>query len=182
MAQPSELPSPPFIAVPGLPNFRDAGGYEVISDAAAQSSADGKPRTKIVRRGVLYRSSEPSKLTQEGAAQLTGQLGVRLIYDLRTPVEIARGYDGGEGWAVREVEGAERKFVPVFKDEAYSPEAMALHLKNYASESDTVSRISYSVPETFNRVVQTHLSLCWMRTYWATPFFASLRSNSSEAA
>lgn len=54
----SELPSPPFIVVPGLPNFRDAGGYEVMSDLPSASSTEGKSRTKMVRRGVLFRSSE----------------------------------------------------------------------------------------------------------------------------
>ena len=54
----SDLPSPPFLSVPGLPNFRDAGGYEVASDSPAALSPEGKRRVKIVRRGILFRSSE----------------------------------------------------------------------------------------------------------------------------
>lgn len=54
----SVLPSPPFISVPGLPNFRDAGGYEVILDSPSAPSTDGKSKTKMVRKGVLFRSSE----------------------------------------------------------------------------------------------------------------------------
>ncbi|KAI1755816.1 tyrosine phosphatase [Xylaria castorea] len=132
----ADLPSPPFISVPGLPNFRDAGGYEVISDPPGTSSAEGKRRTKIVRRGILFRSSEPSRLTDAGAAQLSQQLGIRLVYDLRSAVEIARGIGSGHGFPLREWEGSERKFVPVFLDQDYSPEALALRYKNYAADSD----------------------------------------------
>ncbi|KAI0487385.1 tyrosine phosphatase [Xylaria cf. heliscus] len=131
-----DLPSPPFISVPGLPNFRDAGGYEVISDPPSTSSVEGKRRTKMVRRGILFRSSEPSRLTDAGAAQLSQQLGIRLVYDLRSTVEIARSLDSGHGFPLREWEGSERKFVPVFLDQDYSPEALAIRYKNYAAESD----------------------------------------------
>ncbi|KAI1187821.1 tyrosine phosphatase [Nemania serpens] len=131
----SVLPSPPFISVPGLPNFRDAGGYEVILDSPSAPSTDGKSKTKMVRKGVLFRSSEPSKLTDDGAAQLSQQLGIRLVYDLRSAVEIARGLDSKNGFPIREWEGSERKFVPVFLDQDYSPEALALRYKNYAAES-----------------------------------------------
>ncbi|KAI0201847.1 tyrosine phosphatase [Astrocystis sublimbata] len=131
-----ELPSPPFILVPGLPNFRDAGGYEVISDPTGTYSSEGKRRTNIVRRGILFRASEPSKLTDDGAIQLSQQLGIKVVYDLRSPVEIARGLGTGHGFPLREWEGSERKFVPVFLDQDYSPEALALRYKNYAAESE----------------------------------------------
>ncbi|KAI0542685.1 tyrosine phosphatase [Xylaria digitata] len=129
------LPSPPFISVPGLPNFRDAGGYEVISDSPDTPVAGGKRIVKMVRRGILFRSSEPSRLTDAGATQLSEQLEIKLVYDLRSAVEIARSLDSGRGFPLREWEGSERKFVPVFLDQDYSPEALALRYKNYASES-----------------------------------------------
>ncbi|KAJ8121120.1 hypothetical protein ONZ43_g2348 [Nemania bipapillata] len=121
----SDLPSPPFIDVPGLPNFRDAGGYEVLSDLPSAPSAEGKRKAKM-----------PSRLTDEGATQLSQQLGIKLVYDLRSAVEIARGLGSGRGFPLREWEGSERKFVPVFLDQDYSPEALALRYKNYAAESD----------------------------------------------
>ncbi|KAI2639443.1 tyrosine phosphatase [Xylaria nigripes] len=115
-----DLPCPPFIPVPGLPNFRDAGGYEI----------------KIVRRGVLFRSSEPSRLTDAGAAQLSQQLGIKVVYDLRSAVEIAGAVNANYGFPLREWDGSERKFIPVFLDQDYSPAALALRYKNYAADSD----------------------------------------------
>lgn len=152
----SELPSPPFIVVPGLPNFRDAGGYEVMSDLPSASSTEGKSRTKMVRRGVLFRSSEPSRLTDDGAAQLSQQLGIKLVYDLRSAVEIARGLDASHGFPIREWEGSERKFVPVFLDQDYSPEALAIRYKNYAAES---AEVSYSFTFKVNDCIAAYLLL-----------------------
>ncbi|WP_406088240.1 tyrosine-protein phosphatase [Kitasatospora purpeofusca] len=55
------------------PNFRDAGGYR---------TADGR----WVRTGVVYRSGDLSKLTDQDLAKLR-RLGVRTVFDLRTPGE-----------------------------------------------------------------------------------------------
>ncbi|MFJ8435283.1 tyrosine-protein phosphatase [Kitasatospora sp. NPDC094019] len=55
------------------PNFRDAGGYR---------TADGQ----WVRMGVVYRSGDLSKLTDQDLAKLR-RLGVRTVFDLRTPAE-----------------------------------------------------------------------------------------------
>ncbi|MEV6973065.1 tyrosine-protein phosphatase [Kitasatospora sp. NPDC093806] len=55
------------------PNFRDAGGYR---------TADGH----WVRMGVVYRSGDLSKLTEPDLAKLR-RLGIRTVFDLRTPAE-----------------------------------------------------------------------------------------------
>ncbi|WP_328954219.1 tyrosine-protein phosphatase [Kitasatospora purpeofusca] len=55
------------------PNFRDAGGYR---------TADGQ----WVRTGVVYRSGDLSKLTDQDLAKLR-RLGIRTVFDLRTPAE-----------------------------------------------------------------------------------------------
>ncbi|KAI1452591.1 protein-tyrosine phosphatase-like protein [Annulohypoxylon moriforme] len=134
-----ELPSPPFLAIPGLPNFRDIGGYPVGSSGSTpdsslpQDSSDTK--RKVVRRGLVYRSSEPSKVTEDGVSKLQG-LGIGRVFDLRSAVEIENGFHGnGNGWKVKEWDGARREFVPVFLDQDFSPEALALRYKNYSSES-----------------------------------------------
>ncbi|KAI0838080.1 tyrosine phosphatase family-domain-containing protein [Hypoxylon sp. FL0890] len=126
----NELPSPPFHPIPGLPNFRDIGGYPVGGSPQDGSNA----RHKVVRRGLIYRSSEPSKVTEDGVSKLKS-LGIEKVYDLRSAVEIEAGQRDGFGWKVKEIDGARREFVPVFLDQDYSPEALALRYKNYSSES-----------------------------------------------
>lgn len=128
----TELPSPPFLPVPGLANFRDIGGYPV--SGSGLSSGPGSGKTTVVRRGLVFRSSEPSKVTADGISKLQA-LGIEKVYDLRSAVEIERGLQEGHGWQVKEWEGASRVFVPVFLDQDYSPEALALRYKNYSAES-----------------------------------------------
>lgn len=128
MAEPTQdpsLPSPPFVFVPGIPNLRDIGGLPVA----------GRPG-KVIRRGLVYRSSEPSRVTDEGVSVLNS-LGVTHVYDLRSAVEIERA-TRTEGWEPREWPGAERVFVPVFLDQDYSPEALALRFAQYGSSSAEV--------------------------------------------
>ncbi|GAA3007466.1 hypothetical protein GCM10020229_31190 [Kitasatospora albolonga] len=55
------------------PNFRDAGGYR---------TADGR----WVKMGEVYRSDDLSKLTDADLAKLQ-RLGIRQVFDLRTPAE-----------------------------------------------------------------------------------------------
>ncbi|KAI8966375.1 tyrosine phosphatase family-domain-containing protein [Daldinia sp. FL1419] len=116
----TELPSPPFVPIAGLPNFRDLGGYPVDD-------------SKIVRRGLIFRSSEPSKVTDDGVSKLQ-ELGIAKVFDLRSAVEIEKGVRDGYDWKIKEWDGASRHFVPVFLDEDYSPEALAVRYKNYSSE------------------------------------------------
>lgn len=151
----SPLPSPPFIIIQGVHNFRD------ISSSA----------TSGVRSGLIYRSGALSHLTPEGHARLR-DLGIKKVFDLRSSVEVERtGIHGdakpkseklkeaskaeeekqqeGEGddekhaatqvWETEyaswttETEGPERVFVPIFPDDDYSPEAIATRFADYAS-------------------------------------------------
>lgn len=66
------------------------------------------------------------------------ELGVARAYDLRSKPEIENASRAGYG-QVTEWEGCERHFVPVFRDDDYSPEGLALRFKNYASEGTEVS-------------------------------------------
>ncbi|GAB7181719.1 tyrosine-protein phosphatase [Kitasatospora sp. Ki12] len=58
-----------FIDIPGVRNFRDAGGIGAL------------------RRGVLYRSGSLHTLTEEGARRLK-DLGLRTVIDLRSAFEL----------------------------------------------------------------------------------------------
>ncbi len=71
-------PNKPQRRVPleGAANFRDLGGYQTI---------DGHH----VRWGLIYRSEALGRLSQEDLSHLS-TLGLRLICDLRTPMEISR--------------------------------------------------------------------------------------------
>ncbi|KAI1382483.1 tyrosine phosphatase [Hypoxylon crocopeplum] len=109
----------PFVDVPGVLNFRDIGGYAV-------STLSGK----TVRRGMVFRSSEPSKVTDDGISRIQ-QLGIKHIYDLRSLREFT--IRPGRSASVRELEGIERIFAPVFLTEDYSPEAIAIRNQNYGS-------------------------------------------------
>ncbi|KUI59009.1 Tyrosine-protein phosphatase [Cytospora mali] len=119
------LPSPPFIEIPGLRNFRDCGGYPV-------ASTDGKK--KVIRSGIVFRASEPSMITDEGISILRDQLKITHVYDLRSKTEIERDTRNG-GRQVKEWDGAQRVFVPVFLHEDSSPEAIAVRYAHFSSES-----------------------------------------------
>ena len=124
-AEVREPPSPPFVTVAGIPNFRDLGGYPISSSAKHS-----------VKRKIVYRCGEPSKVTKDGIA-IMQQLGITHIYDLRSNNEIERNKAAGRGGVV-EWDGCERVFAPVFLDEDYSPESLALRFKDYASEGTEV--------------------------------------------
>ncbi|KAJ9657392.1 hypothetical protein H2201_008186 [Coniosporium apollinis] len=109
-------PPSPFISIPNLHNLRDIGGYPLPS---------APPTT--VRKGILYRSADPSACaaSPEGAQQLH-ELGITTIFDLRSKPELDRA--GGP----KELDGIERIWCPVFEEEDYSPENVALRYREYA--------------------------------------------------
>ncbi|KAK3679605.1 hypothetical protein LTR37_021376 [Vermiconidia calcicola] len=117
------LPSPPFVHIDGISNFRDIGGQ-------ATSSA------QAVRRGLVFRSADPTKATADGLKKMSGELSITTIFDLRSTPEIKR--DGPE-WAGTEVAKSDifaaynihRDWVPVFAEEDYGPEQVALRYKEY---------------------------------------------------
>ncbi|RDL41570.1 uncharacterized protein BP5553_01549 [Venustampulla echinocandica] len=115
------LPSPPFVTVVGIQNFRDLGGYTVSSRS-----------NHSVRREIIYRCAEPSGITKDGIATIQ-KLGITHMYDLRSNPEIERAQAAGRGGIVTLWDGCERVFSPVFADQNYSPESLALRFRNYAS-------------------------------------------------
>lgn len=87
------LPSPPFIEIDGLYNFRDFGDYPVSGYFRG-----------AVRKGILYRSADPSKITPRGLSELQ-RLGISQIFDLRSTTEIEESVEKGWGkvWAQEEI-------------------------------------------------------------------------------
>lgn len=134
---PNELPSPPFYTIPNINNLRDA----TASLAPTTTGA-------TLRKNILYRSADVSKLTPTGWSTLHSQLGISHIFDLRSKPEIERSMsltnDGASSevkdfndqpW-MRECEkaGINRVWVPVFEDADYSPERLAARYVCYMEE------------------------------------------------
>ena len=119
------LPSPPFITVQGIANFRDLGGYSIKSLPSHS-----------VRTNIIYRCAEPSQVTPDGISKLQ-ELGIKKAYDLRSFPEIQRATAAGYGQET-EWDGCERVFAPVFAERDYSPEGLALRFKNYAMDGTLV--------------------------------------------
>ncbi|KAI9716388.1 MAG: hypothetical protein M1828_000377 [Chrysothrix sp. TS-e1954] len=110
---------PPFVNVQGIMNLRDVGGYRI---GAAPSPA--------VRRNYIYRSADPSRVTDEGMAKLRS-LGIELMFDLRSHVELEKSKTRDPP-PREQIEGIEWIHTPVFADQDYSPEQIALRYRSYA--------------------------------------------------
>lgn len=122
------LPSPPFVTIEGIPNFRDLGGYPVSSNQS-------------FRRSIIYRCAEPSQVTKNGIEAMKS-LKIASAYDLRSNNEIERSKASGRG-GVTEWDGCSRVFAPVFTDEDYSPENLAIRYADYTAEGTEVSSNYY---------------------------------------
>ncbi|MGW4692097.1 tyrosine-protein phosphatase [Kitasatospora cineracea] len=90
------------VGVPGVRNFRDAGG------------------TGALPRGVLYRSGALDRLTPDGARALH-VLGVRTVLDLRSTPEVAARPDALVGGGIRYLH------VPVFPEQRWPQEQAELY-------------------------------------------------------
>ncbi|KAI9719558.1 MAG: hypothetical protein M1812_003329 [Candelaria pacifica] len=118
----NELPSPPFVFVEGIHNFRDIGGYP--------STAGYIGVAQSIRRNFIFRSAEPSKITPAGAQKLR-DLGITTIFDLRSGPEIKKLE---EKMPLVEIDRVQRVWAPVPQDKDYSPEQIAIRYREYASK------------------------------------------------
>jgi len=128
----STLPSPPFVPLKGIPNFRDLGGYPISSSPYLS-----------VRRNYIFRCAEPTKASPEAISRIQS-LGVTHIYDLRSKPEIQK-FQSGTG--VTDWPGVERVYVPVFQDDTFDPISMAVKHADYLSGGDDAS-IHFMCPST----------------------------------
>lgn len=156
---PPNLPTPPFIHVHGVPNFRDLGGYRCQPPPSSSSNA----KIYTLRRGILFRCAHPTHLTPQGLETVTSQLKISRMYDLRSGPEIARLATTVANSPAAEnlypladpntgtiessaAPGLERVFVPVYQSEDYGPVALARKLQWYTDEHrhDEASGFAYS--------------------------------------
>ncbi|RMZ78658.1 hypothetical protein DV738_g3781, partial [Chaetothyriales sp. CBS 135597] len=121
---PRHLPTPPFIHVAGIANFRDCGGYECAPPPDADLTIGAR---YMVRRGVLFRCAHPTNLTPAGARTLRDELGITDFFDLRTDPPL----DTSQGFVV--IPGISRTFTPVYAQEDYSPVALARKTQWYTT-------------------------------------------------
>lgn len=122
----SDLPSPPFIPLQGIPNFRDLGGWPIA----------GEPN-KSVRRNLIFRCAEPTRATDEDIEKIKS-LGVTKIFDLRSRPEIEKLQISGAAGVVTAWPGIERVYCPVFPEESYDPVMLAKRHADYQTEDGEV--------------------------------------------
>ncbi|KAH9910789.1 protein-tyrosine phosphatase-like protein [Epithele typhae] len=133
------LSAPPFVAVEGVFNLRDFGGYPSSLPAPSQSSAPAPAR---IKPGYLFRSGDPSRISPAGAAQLRA-LGVKKIFDLRAQVEI-ESYQS----ATPRIEGVEFVSAAIL-EEALDPVAIAARLQHFAdNEADAFVKLYTHILDT----------------------------------
>ncbi|KAI9345137.1 protein-tyrosine phosphatase-like protein [Zopfochytrium polystomum] len=103
-----------IVAVDGVKNFRDFGGYPVGNG-------------EWIRSGILYRSAELGSITTAGISTVQ-RLGIKSVFDLRSNQEVVRRPPSE---ALNEV--ARRYHVPVYAEKDFSPEALGVRWKLYES-------------------------------------------------
>ncbi|KAH7346088.1 putative tyrosine-protein phosphatase, partial [Pyrenochaeta sp. MPI-SDFR-AT-0127] len=112
----------PFHIVPGVSNFRDIGGWPITSQCS--------PTPLHVRKGLIYRGSDTTRITATGIAKLQ-ELNVKTDFDLRSKQQIIKA----GGFKDMNDHGIERIWAPVFPDAEYTEEKTKERYKLYASEN-----------------------------------------------
>lgn len=99
-------------AIEGVSNFRDLGGWQT-------QHAD------YIKPDRIFRCANLSNITEHGRQSLK-QLGIRKVYDLRSVPEIEKN-------GVGKIEGVEWVHIPIFREEDYAPEKLAIRWGYYTS-------------------------------------------------
>ncbi|KAB5578316.1 protein-tyrosine phosphatase-like protein [Coniochaeta sp. 2T2.1] len=114
------LPSPPFVAVRGIPNLRDLGGWPI--------STSTRTRPLSIRRNYIYRCGEPTSAPPSTVRLLTSPPHrIATLFDLRSKAEIEGMQISGEQGRVVDWRRVKRVEVPVFgEEERADPAALAI--------------------------------------------------------
>ena len=102
--------------IEGVSNFRDLGGWQTTNHA------------DYVKAHRIFRCADLSNITEAGKKALSS-LQVSKVFDLRSVPEITKN-------GVGRIDGVEWIHVPVFREEDYSPEKMAIRWGYYTSGLD----------------------------------------------
>lgn len=99
------LSTPPFVQVEGVVNIRDVGGYPIASTPG-----------RFVRPKIVFRSGEPSRITESGRSQLNA-FTIKTVFDLRSAIEVSSSQPvlGDDVTVIR---------APVSQQNAYDPVAL----------------------------------------------------------
>ena len=166
---PDNLPTPPFINVDGIPNFRDMGGYLLASSYLSGAGASNTT-PMMVRKGLLYRCAHPQLLTPKGNDTMVQQLGIKHIYDLRSAPEVKKLSGSLPQFSTTDAptnpastalapQGIQRHFTPVYEEDDYGPVALATKLGWYTSSQNQSDKLPFAYSEGFvnaYRDIATH--------------------------
>ncbi|GME32394.1 hypothetical protein AJ79_09820 [Neofusicoccum parvum] len=125
----SSLPSPPFVAVDGVSNFRSIGGLPLEHPPSAPK--------RSTRHSLIFRSADPYRLTPAGSATLRS-LDIATVFDLRSQPELSRQPPAIDALAAA---GARLRATPIFPHEDWSPEAIASRHGDYAASATTAGYV-----------------------------------------
>ncbi|KAI5961701.1 hypothetical protein KGF57_001635 [Candida theae] len=117
--------------VEGVSNFRDIGGWRVLNPTFKLHKATSNA-TYYVKPNLAFRCANVAGMTENGLQQLK-KLGIKAVFDLRSDGEVAKdGYpEGLEKYGVRRIHA------PVYSNDDYSPQAIAIRYTNLMTSWST---------------------------------------------
>ncbi|EGV60373.1 hypothetical protein PSN45_001865 [Yamadazyma tenuis] len=116
--------------IEGVSNFRDIGGWRITNPRfPLKSPVSGK---YYVKHNLMFRCAHMGKITENGLNALK-TMGVKAIFDLRSSGETSRdGYPQN-----LEKHGIKRIHAPVFSEQDYSPQSIAIRYTNLTTSWHT---------------------------------------------
>ncbi|KAG5420190.1 hypothetical protein I9W82_002070 [Candida metapsilosis] len=124
--------------VEGVSNFRDIGGWRILkptfelNKASKATSSNDVNVNYYVKPNLAFRCANVAGMTENGMQQLK-RLGIKAVFDLRSDGEVAKdGFPQG-----LEKYGVKRIHAPVYSNDDYSPQAIAIRYTNLMTSWST---------------------------------------------
>lgn len=121
-------------SVDGIANFRDIGGWQINTPTFPLDS--NRKTCYFVRPGFIYRCANTVGLSSSGILTMK-ELNINTVYDLRSVEECEKD---GVCSSFKDSQ-IERFHTPVFRNEDYSPQLIALRLSNLITSWHTYVHI-----------------------------------------